>query len=303
MIFLAVCSIFALANQSFSATDLQRLLPQESELGDWKPEGAPQVFRGEDLYDYIDGGAEIYFEYGFHRVLVQDYRKRNGPLISLEVFEMAAPESAYGIYSFKAGLRGDTIELGDETRLADYYLNLWKGHFVLTLTGTQPGEEIRTGLLTMAQSVESRIKEKAVEPGLLSLLPGEGLIPASRKYFRGPLGLYNSYSFFTADVFIFAEAIRGDYQSGYSLYILGYESREESRQRFASARENFRLDPRYNAYEEAAEELISVKDNRRRMIFIQPLERYIIILVGGRSFTQAKEIALRVEENLRRIKS
>ena len=54
-----------------SAQDLY--LPADNAAAGWAKDGAPQEFEGEDLYTYIDGGAEIYQEYGFRRVIVQDY--------------------------------------------------------------------------------------------------------------------------------------------------------------------------------------------------------------------------------------
>ena len=38
------------------------------ELPGWKYPARPQVYAGDQLYDLIDGGADIYFEYGFPRL-------------------------------------------------------------------------------------------------------------------------------------------------------------------------------------------------------------------------------------------
>ncbi len=72
-------------------------LISDNEIEDWKKQGASDLYRGEDLFHYINGGAEIYHEYGFEQVLVQDYANLNGKSISLEIFEMTTPESAFGI--------------------------------------------------------------------------------------------------------------------------------------------------------------------------------------------------------------
>ena len=59
-------------------------LPSAEEAGEWASEGSPAEYAGEDLYLYIDGGAEIYREYGFETVLVQDYVAGTGARLSLD---------------------------------------------------------------------------------------------------------------------------------------------------------------------------------------------------------------------------
>ncbi|MCK7482485.1 MAG: hypothetical protein M0C28_39200 [Candidatus Moduliflexus flocculans] len=61
-----------------SGRPLRAYLPSDGAAPGWTQDGEPQEFEGEDLYTYIDGGAEIYQEYGFRRVVVQDYRNAGG---------------------------------------------------------------------------------------------------------------------------------------------------------------------------------------------------------------------------------
>jgi hypothetical protein len=110
--------------------DLRALLPAGGDARGWVKDGDPQEFVGEDLYTYINGGAEIYQEYGFRRVVVQDYENAAGKSVSLEIFEMETPAAAFGIFTFKRSGQGKSIAVGAE--LEDYYLNFWKGRFLVT---------------------------------------------------------------------------------------------------------------------------------------------------------------------------
>jgi hypothetical protein len=60
------------------------------------------TYNGKALYGYIDGGAELYYEYGFRRVVVQEIA-RDSLRIHLEVFEMDSPAGASGIFSVTRG--------------------------------------------------------------------------------------------------------------------------------------------------------------------------------------------------------
>jgi hypothetical protein len=258
-------------------------------LAGWTSDGEPQLFAGEDLFTYIDGGAEIYFEYGFRKVIVQDYRNAAGSRLSLEIFEMESPESAYGIYTFKKSAAGEPIVLGDESQLDEYYLNLRKGPYLLTLTGLDPAAVTRQDLLLVARSVEPKLGPSAPPPGLISQLPGEGLKPQSIKYFKGPLALYNSYPFFRTDVFAFSAGAKAEYDSGYSLYIFEYPDAQSARCRYSEAGKSFARDDKYRDFSDESG-IYRLKDDRDTPIFVATEEGYVMILVGLEDEARARKI-------------
>jgi hypothetical protein len=201
---------------------LSAMLPADDAAAGWFRDGEAQDFRGEDLYTYIDGGAEIYQEYGFRRVVVQDYKDAGGRSVNLELFEMASPEAAFGMFTFKRSGRGKVLSLGGGGELEDYYLNFWKGPYVVTLTGFDSDPATLAGLQALAGAVDAKIAGAADPPELLEALPTSGLRPGSVKYLKGPLGLNNIYSFATAKGLRFTAAIKGDYEDGSALIVLAY---------------------------------------------------------------------------------
>jgi hypothetical protein len=206
--------------------ELRSVLPTDGAVPGWSRDGDPQEFVGEDLYTYIDGGAEIYQEYGFRRVVVQDYQSSAGKSVSLEIFEMETPSAAYGMFTFKRSGQGRIVPLGSAGELEDYYLNFWKGRFLVTLTGFDATTPTVDGLLSVAGAVDKKLTKRAGAPDLVAALPGEGLKPQSVKYLKGLLGLNNVYPFNTARGLAFAEAVKGDYNEGAFLIVLDYGSAE-----------------------------------------------------------------------------
>ncbi|MBE3111603.1 MAG: hypothetical protein IMZ46_14045, partial [Acidobacteria bacterium] len=63
---LCVASAWA-ASGLFKEGPLRAYLPADNAASGWTKDGELQEYEGEDLYTYIDGGAEIYQEYGFRR--------------------------------------------------------------------------------------------------------------------------------------------------------------------------------------------------------------------------------------------
>jgi hypothetical protein len=216
----------ASAAQDQARPSLRGLVPADQAAAGWARDDKPQEFIGEDLYTYIDGGAEIYQEYGFVQVIVQDYKNAKGKSLSLEIFEMASPEAAYGMYTFKRSGKGKSLSLGGGGELEDYYLNFWKGRFLVTMTGFDGEAATLAGLQAVAAAVDGKITDTGKVPELVGSLPSKGLAPGSVKYLKGLLGLNNVCPLYTASGLGFQAAVRGLYESGETLVILEYSSAE-----------------------------------------------------------------------------
>ncbi len=214
------------ASGLFEEGPLHVYLPAGNAVEGWVKDGEPQEYEGEELYTYIDGGAEIYQEYGFRRVIIQDYKNAKGRSVSLEIFEMETPAAAFGMFSFKRSGSGKTVTLGAGAELEAYYLNFWKGRFLVTLTGFDEAPETIAALTAVAGIVDSKIPDTGETPGLVGALPEKGLKPGSVKYLKGLLGLSNITSFATARGLSFTEAVRGVYENGATLLILDYGTAE-----------------------------------------------------------------------------
>ena len=53
--------------------DLSGYLPASGEVAGWTLSDAPKNYRGDKLFVMINGGADIYHEYGFTQVLSAEY--------------------------------------------------------------------------------------------------------------------------------------------------------------------------------------------------------------------------------------
>ncbi len=274
------------------------LLPGPSGLGGWTNDGDHQLFKGEDLYIYIDGGAEIYLEYGFARVIVQDYRNGDGSRLSLEIFEMQSPDSAYGMFTFKRSPHGEPLDLGDDAQLADYYLNLRKGRYLVTITSLDQVESAREALLAIARALDKRIEETAAKPDLVGVLPEECLLEPSIKYFRGPLGVSNSEPLLSGVAAGLENGARGDYRSGRTICVFSYPNGSFSQKKWAAAKSVFSNEQRFTGFSLDGP-VITAQDDKGRSFFAQREARYIVFVIGRMSLPEAEAELDRVAEKLR----
>ena len=161
----------------------------ERQYGAWKAEAAPLTYRGTELYTFMDGGAEIYFEYGFEQVQSQSYR-RGSDEMAVELYRMRA--GAYGLFTFLRSAEAEKIPVGDAAFLAGYYLVFVKGPFLCAVTAQSAFAGSREALLEMAGSIASQLDGAATPPEVLSLLPVEKRDASTEKQLRGPIGLRNT---------------------------------------------------------------------------------------------------------------
>ena len=127
------------------------------EIEGWYLEVEPQVYVGDALFELVNGGAELYYRFGFVQALSAQYSDGEGRSIALDLFEMLDAEAARGIFSEKTSSTGEHLEIGDEASFESYYLNVRSGRFLITVTGFDSGPETTDGLLELARAMESRL--------------------------------------------------------------------------------------------------------------------------------------------------
>ena len=280
-LFLATLQIIdPVSEQAGVQQDIAGYLPQSGELEEWEPVGTAQHFVGEELYDLINGGAVIYYEYGFKQVITQEYAIENGSSVNLEIYEMKNAASAYGIYSFKTGDEGEKIDIGSDALLEDYYMNFWKGNFLVTLTAYDSDKETLNGLLAIAATVAAKIKKEGQRPLLVNALPKENLESSNVKYLRGNLALSNNYEFDANGIFGLREGVIGDY-GNYRIFLFKYDDEGECLKWFESACDYMKESSKFDGFTDY-DDGFSMKDRAGNHVYGRRDLNYILIFIGAK---------------------
>jgi hypothetical protein len=186
-------------------------------IGAWSAAGETEVYVGDDLFVYINGGAEIYHEYGFVQAAVQRY-VRGDDSISVEVYSMDG--DAFGIYSFARSSSGHEVKLGNGGTSADYYMHFWSGPELAVITAESEFEDLGAAVLEIGTAVAGCLQAGGVEPDLLDQLPTDGRVSGSEVYFTGRLAFLNvarpAASLFTG----FEEGVAAGHASGELIVVL-----------------------------------------------------------------------------------
>jgi len=133
---LALC-LLAVAVQAGAGDSMEKtkaalagLLP--AEIQGWKAAGADRFFDPQTIFDYLDGGGEVYRSYNFRLLLSRRYEKAGGPAIIADAFDMGSAADAFGVFTHD--LDGEPAGLGQGSLYQAGLLSFWKGRYFICLT-------------------------------------------------------------------------------------------------------------------------------------------------------------------------
>lgn len=160
----------------------------------WLKSGEPETYDRSNLFDYMNGGAELYLAYDFQRLAVQRYlpgsidpARKNS--ITVEIYQMNSSPDAYGLFSFDQ--EGERAELGQKGVYGYGLLKFWKDKFLVRILGSQP--DLKETILELGTEIDRRIVSQGTLPELLTKIPMENLIPNSDHFFHKQTLLNNLY--------------------------------------------------------------------------------------------------------------
>src|SRR5512133_3447236 len=117
--------VFIVAFGAVVAPDFAAKLP--AQVGAWKKPARPERYDGKTLYDYIDGGAELFRAFGFVGALAFEYDAGDDDVIKVDLFDMGSARGAFGVFAH--GRETVAAELGQGSEYAAGLLTFWKGRW------------------------------------------------------------------------------------------------------------------------------------------------------------------------------
>lgn len=147
-------------------------------------------FAPQALYGHINGGAELFLEFGFVGLDVQG---------GVESYRMTDAAAALGVYLAKCGLEAPWDEVRARNTGGDYQLMAVKGTLFLIVKNPDGDPAARPAMIATANAL---LDHEAAAPPLAiwDQLPTEGRIPGSEFLFRGRFALDPVFTFGEGDV-------------------------------------------------------------------------------------------------------
>jgi len=260
------------------------------QVGAWRVSEADAVYDRETLYDYMNGGAEVFLSYDFRDVRVRRFTGPNNEEIVLDVYDMGSAPEAFGVFS--TSIEDPEVGLGQGSEYGAGLLKFWKGEFFISAVNMGVDEEADAALLEIGKAVDAAITSTGPSPDLLSLLPAEGLNQRKTSFFHSDVVLNNRYFIATENVLqltdettcVFAEY--GDAGEAGKLLVIEYGNIAWAEEAFGEFLRSF--------LPEAGEDHLYQLENGT-WVMAKRNDRYVSIVFEAPSEVRAVELLTQVE--------
>jgi hypothetical protein len=254
-------------------------LPDDHFLPGWKCDGNHLTFHENDLYGYINGGAELFLEFGFEKLTVQNYINKDKE-ITIELYHMSDAKAALGIYLMKKGVETAHKAVKARNSTNKYQCIAVKGDYYIQINNFSGKEELIPVLEKMANFILDQIKDLPLT--IFDILPDSARVRGSERIIRGPYALQPIYTFGEGDILslkrsknaVYADYLNKD-STTYSQMMILYQDDATSRDAFFYLKNN--LDP-YLTTEKETESEFLFKDYNKKYSRVRQHGRFIKIV-------------------------
>ncbi|MHC4942620.1 MAG: DUF6599 family protein [Planctomycetota bacterium] len=141
------------------------------------------------LFDYINGGAEVYLDLGFIKVGAIDYLVpfEEETYFTLDIYDMGALVNAFGIYSQERYGDVPEVDLGNAGYLAGGSLMFWAGQYYVKIRADDDSDAVDKILVKLGRAVSGCLGDPGGDPPELALFPTRNRKAKSEKYTSGNL--------------------------------------------------------------------------------------------------------------------
>lgn len=233
-----LCVVFVIISSAGgNVTDFAQTIPKK--ILEWEASGKDAVYDRKTLFDYMDGGAEVYLAFDFKQTFVRNFKGTSGDEIVLNIYDMNSPEEAFGIFS--CDRQDPDAGIGQESEYGFGLLRFRQGRFFVSISAAGDEQKAEKTILELGKAVAALLGPPGAHPDLLKCLPETGLKKNRTSYFHSSINLNNRFFVASENIFnldrqtdcIFAEYAAGREENG-SLLLVRYSEKNRAKKAYQS---------------------------------------------------------------------
>lgn len=144
--------------------------------------GKPDMYTPDNLYEYINGAAEVFLSYDFLQLASSTYEDPEKHSLTIDIYRHSDDRSGFGIYSQEKPIKGDFLEIGAQGYYEKGVLNFVKGSYYVKMSGFDLGDKDKSIMSSAAKEIAGRLQGPDHFPLVLTCFPGKGRVKNSEKY-------------------------------------------------------------------------------------------------------------------------
>ena len=262
----------------------------------WALEGRVKKYTGEDLFEYINGEADLYFQFGFKTLTAGHYLKDGSETLGItaDVYELGSDLEGFGIFANYRQPEAEPEKAGTEGFVSPSQLMFYQGRYFVQLNASGTAVQGQAVFLGLAGLISRNLPVSSKSPPELNLLKIPALIPKTEKYI--PLSVLQ-------DSFLQKRVNRQALLNGRSVRIFvswkirwkglpaaqAYEKAPERKRRGALNKES----------ESSGESFLCARDPLYGVVRLQPSGKYVLGVVDWQDPAQGLPLIRQLQDRFR----
>lgn len=150
----------------------------------WRISEGPTPYTTDSLFEYLNGGAPLYLDYGFEGLTQTRYQLGDDPLacVTLDVFDMGSDLGAFGVYRSIVPPGAEVEAWGVEAYRSGAIAAAWRGSFYVHGEADDERPEMVDALNRLVSAAIESVEGPQALPPVLDILPRRDLVPGSERY-------------------------------------------------------------------------------------------------------------------------
>jgi hypothetical protein len=158
----------------------------------WKMQEDKRVYNSGDLWELIDGAADIFLSYYFQDLHIAEYSSKDA-IIRVELYRHNALSNTYGIFTAERMPDYPQVKVGSLGYKSQGVLNFMTGNYYVKVMSAGVQEADEGSIAMIAAKVDAQLAQPPGLPEELKLFPDEGKVALSDAYIAQN---FLGYSFF-----------------------------------------------------------------------------------------------------------
>lgn len=292
--FMVLCALMSLMPHPAGAADpiIQDVLPVTECSKGWRLEERVTLYDRENLFDHINGEAELYLPYGFEVAATARYVRQGNPeaAIAADVYRMASLLDAFGIYANYRKAPSATVGIGADGFLSPTQLMFYQDRYFVRLQASGVTGIEKDVFLACAGILSRNLPPGAGRPAEVELLRVPGVLPGTERYIpRSLLG----YAFLRRGIIADA-VVEGERMQ---VFVVLEDSKAAARKAFEDYRAYLKTSGKDVRSREAGGRIfLSAVDPLYGGVLVEPAGRCVVGVIRAGKISSAEEIVKKISE-------
>ena len=170
------------------------------EIEGWKLTIEPKVYTPDNLWDLIDGAADVFLSYDFQDLHIAEYSNNKNQTVRVEIYRQSSPMNAFGIYAAERMPDYNFIQIGVQGYTSQDVMNFFTGNLYVKIMVSGTTNIPEDKLILIGKQINSNLAYDNKWPEELTVFPETGKLKNSENYIaKNFLGYEFLKSAFTAE--------------------------------------------------------------------------------------------------------